>query len=723
MPQDAPAQISELDALKARATLRRKQVKTPLEDALASSSGEQAVRLVQWARNERNNYESGLIQWKSNRVKYAQEAQDVFEHRKQARERHKDGRPDVFSESNDSLNVVAGLAEFAAAQAEQDIFGGDPWFATAPIGRSDPKLADQIQKHLRWSFRDGRLVDSYCSAIANLITLGECFTKTFYAIDTDDYEARIPCLHIDGKPVRDADGQLVTTDEQVATLGNVTGKAEWRDAYEKRQTVIREGVESIPIHFNDIAFREDAIELDLRYTNIYVSLEMSVLEAKRRFKLSNEDAMRLARAAQVGRVTDEERQREQTIDATTDTSPLDVPLGEDENQRLLNSRIRLIEAYVRADIFGTGVESRVCIVFPPVADDWLIHADYIANISPKSELPIKVHVWEHVPHRLYGRGFFAKYNYIQMGSDDLWNQVNYRNRMHSNPVIGYHPECLISDENDPDLVLRPNVALKLQPNKKLEDVLEVFTLPDMDNRSMELFQVGMQMAQLRSGITSASQGDLSAVPENNTATGIRSLMSRAAVLLKKPIRNLRRSLGREFSYAVKLFYSNFNRVEAFTWGEGENAELLQMTPDMIRDLDVDVRMLLTQEQNQTKLEGSQVAMGLGNSYAVLPELEKYHQRDLYVQAVKALEFDRAEDIIRQAAPTIEDCISILPPDQGQRLQQLLGIEQQMQQVQQAQPAMVDPAASQAATPPDKPSIPTSTPTDQLSTPTLSTPTL
>lgn len=519
-------------------------------------------------------------------------------------------------------------------------------------------------------------------------------------------EARIPSLHLDGKPVRDADGQLVTTDEQAATLGNLTGKAEWRDAFEKRQTVIREGVESMPIHFNDIAFREDAIELDLRYTNVYVSLEMSVLEAKKRFKLSNEDAMRLARAAEVGKVTDEEKQREQTVDATVDTSTLETPLGEDEHQRMLNSRIRLIEGYVRADVFGTGVESRICIVFPPHTDDWIIHADYLANISPKAELPIKVHVWEHIPHRLYGRGFFSKYAYIQTGSDDLWNQVNYRNRMHSNPVIGYHPENLESDEDDPDLVLRPNVALRLKPNKRLEEVLEVFTLPDMDNRSMELFQIGMQMAQLRSGITSASQGDLSAVPENNTATGIRSLMSRAAVLLKKPIRNLRRSLGRDFSYAVKLFYSNFDRNEAFVWGEGENIELLQMTPDMIKDLDIDVRMLLTQEQNQTKLEGSQVAMGLGNSYAVLPEIEKFHQRDLYVQAVKALEFDHAEDIIRTAAPTIEDCISILPPEEGQRLQQLLAIEQQAQQ-QAAQPAPATDPAQQAPTP--KPSIPTTSP--------------
>lgn len=681
-----PSRVDEVARMRAesraRAALVRKRKKTALEDALAADGGAKAVRLVQWARSQKNNYDTKLVTWRENRIKWAQEAQDVFIHRRSARERDKgrtddDDKGSVFEAQNESLNVIAGLAEFAAAQCAQDIFGGDPWFAAQPIGRNDPALAEQIQKHLQWVFRDGRYVDSQSIGIDLAVTLGECFMRTFYLTETDEHEAPVPCLHVDGKAVQDAKGQFVTTDEQVKALGEFEGKAEWKEAFEKRQTVIYQGVESVPIHFNDIAFREDAPELDLRHTNVYITVEMSVAEAKKRFGLSKEDAIRLAQCAEKGGRGDTQNQqaREEQVDSLAQgpSDAFEETLGEDEAARLFNTRVRLVEAYLLADILGKGIPARACVVFPPAGEDWIIWADYLANISPKGELPVKVDVWEPVPHKLYGRGFFAKYAYVQTGTDNLWNQVQFRNAMHANPITAIHAENIQRDEDDADLIIKPGVSITPKSNKRLQDCIEFAQLPDLDNRSMELLQIGMQMAQLRSGITSASQGDLSAVPESNTATGIRSLMSRAAVLLKKPVGRIRRSKGRAFSYAVKLFYANFDREEAFVWGEGQNAELVKIDAKTVENLDIDVRMLLTQEQNQTKLQGAQVAAGLITQWLSVPELEKSAIRPLFVQAMKALEFDGANEIIRQASPTLEGCLDILPPEEGARLQQLLAM--------------------------------------------------
>ncbi|MBZ4284087.1 hypothetical protein LAJ55_14875, partial [Streptococcus pneumoniae] len=82
------------------------------------------------------------------------------------------------------------------------------------------------------------------------------------------------------------------------------------------------------------------------------------------------DAIRLARCADVKQRTEQELQREQTADATTVVSVDDEPLGVEESDRLMNSRIRLIEAYIRGDALGNGKEARMCIVFPPMAEDW-----------------------------------------------------------------------------------------------------------------------------------------------------------------------------------------------------------------------------------------------------------------------------------------------------------------------------------------------------------------
>jgi hypothetical protein len=696
LPAPLPSPSIDIAALRAKAALVRKKKQTPLEDALSANGGTRIVRLVQWARSQRANYDSGLIEFRSNRRKWSEEAQDIFAHRAEARrerEEHGDEPASVFEVLNESLNVVAGLAEFAAAQAEQDIFAGDPWFAANPVGRHDPALAEMIQKHLQWTFRDGRLVDNHCLGIDQAVTLGECFTKTLFVTDTDCFESAIPCLHVNGKPVLDAHGEHVTCDEQARGLHLGEGKVEWREAYARQEVIIRQGVETIPIHYNDISFRADAPELDLRYTNVYVSVEMSVFEAMRRFGLSKEDAIRLARCAEARHLTDAEKELERISDATASPPPEDEPLGEVESEKLLNTRVRLVEAYIRADALGDGKESRMCIVFPPLHEDWIIWGDYLANVSPNAELPIKVDVWAPVPHRLYGRGFFAIYAYLQNGTDNLWNQVNFRNAMHANPFIAIHKDNIETDEDGGDIVVRPGASITPKAGKRLGECIESFSLPDGDTRSMELLQVGMQIAQSRSGITSATQGDLANVPENNTATGVRSLLSRAAVLLKKPIRRLRRSKGRALSYAVKLLYSNFDRAEAFAFGEGANRTLVRITPEHVKDLDIDVVMLLTQEQNQTKLQGAQVMMQLQQSYSALPEQDKAGARIGVVQAFKALEFAQAEDMVRKPVVTVESCLALLPPDQAQKLKQAMA---QMQQ--QAAPGAPGAPAGQGAAP-------------------------
>ena len=697
-----PARGSAADilaALRAKAALVRKRRKTPLEDALAADGGTRAVRLVQWARTQKAGYDAGLVQWRANRLKWSQEAQDIFDHRARAR-REKAEVEDalsIFEMANDSVNIVASLAEFAAAQAEQDIYGGEPWFAANPVGRADTKLADDIQHHLQWTFRDGRFVDAQCLGIDQAVTLGECFIKTLYATDVDEHEAATPCLHADGQPVVDALGEYVTSDAQVKKMGRrLKGKLEWKEVYETRQTIIRQGVEAVPIHFHDISFREDAPELDLRHTNVYVSVEMSTFEAMRRFHLSKEDAVRLARCAETRICSEEEAQRERTADATVTCAPAEEPLGEVEAEQLLNTRVRLIEAYIRADVTGTGKEARMCMVFPPYHEDWIIWADYLANISPKAELPIKCDVWEPVPHRLYGRGFFSKYAYLQTATDNLWNQVNFRNEMHANPLTAVHEENLQTDEDGGAMVIGPGKTLRPKAGKRLGDCIEFALLPDADSRSLELFQTGMQLAQLRSGITSASQGDLSSVPESNTATGIKSLISRAAVLLKKPIRRLRRSKGRGFSYAVKLHYANFDRAEAFVWGEGHNKELVTITPEHVRDLDIDVEMLLTQEQNQNKLQGAQVMMQQLQGYSGMPETDKAGARVGVVQALKALEFSNAEEMVRKPVVTLESCLPLLPPEEAQKLKGLMALQQQQEQAAAQQQQQGAPGAEAQA---------------------------
>lgn len=196
----------------------------------------------------------------------------------------------------------------------------------------------------------------------------------------------------------------------------------------------------------------------------------------------------------------------------------------------------------------------------------------------------------------------------------------------------------------------------------MEEAIQMAQLPDLDTRTMELLQMSIQFGQMRTGITSASQGEMSSLPQNNTATGVQAMMSRAAVLLKEPIDSLKKSLTRDLRYAVKLTYARFDRIEAFVHGEGEAQELIELSPEEVANLELDVRLLMTQAQNSEKLENSQAAIQLLTQYMQFPEHEKAAGRDLFLQALKSLNFDNADQIIREAVTDPQQLLEILPAE-------------------------------------------------------------
>lgn len=694
--------IPQQSAIRARNVFVRKRGnKTPLEDALATANGEQTVALVRFARQQQNSYKTALFTWRENRKRWAEEAVDVFKWR-QRPDVDEDGQPKIFRQQNDSLNVVASLAEFASAQAEQDLFGGEPWFASIPVGKSDPKLSESMQKHLQWTYRDGQLVQTYADGVTTAACLGEHFSKVTYEKEIDYYEAPVNVMEINGAPAM-VDGKTIGSEREAADLvaaGALVvpagAKITWRRGYQTREDVRFQGTRTTKLNHQNVAFREDAPKLELRFTNFYHEVEMSVSEAMASLKLSRADALSLARVADVDQA---EREEFNEVDAHPDSSGGEVEtvvFGTLEEEMLMNRRVRLLECWVRVDPFGSGrAINAYMVISTDQGDDRLWYCDYLANLTPKGALPVFCHVWEREPDRLYGRGFFAKYSHVQKQVDDLWNQIAFRNRMHSNPFSAIRTENIESEEDDPNIRIEPGGSVTPKAGKTLKECIEFLEMPDLDERSMELMQIGIQMVQLRSGITQASQGDMSALPENNTATGIRQLMSRAAVLIKKPIRRLRRSVGTEWQLTVNLFYGNFDRDEAFVWGEGEHMELLNMTAEQVRNLEIDCRMLLTQEQNQTKLESAQVASASLTEYLAQPEINKVSMRPLTLQIIKALEFDQADYIVRQPILTAEDAIAVLPPEEQNRLMLAL---QMLAQAQSSQPIPGAVAPGQPPTP-------------------------
>ena len=111
-----------------------------------------------------------------------------------------------------------------------------------------------------------------------------------------------------------------------------------------------------------------------------------------------------------------------------------------------------------------------------------------------------------------------------------------------------------------------------------------------------------------------------------------------------------------------LLYANQEIDETFTWGEGREAELLKIEAGDVMGIKANVSLTLTQAQNQNKRESAMAAIGVIVQYIQVPENEKPAVRYAFVQALSAIGFNNAEDIIRQAAVDPAGILAMLPPD-------------------------------------------------------------
>jgi hypothetical protein len=304
-----------------------------------------------------------------------------------------------------------------------------------------------------------------------------------------------------------------------------------------------------------------------------------------------------------------------------------------------------VECWIKHDPVGDGRLRRIyAVVALPLGR--IVEMDYMANRTPGGQLPFFIIRSTKVKNRWYGRGYFETYAAAQEYIDRQLNRIEYRNRFHSNPAVFVNHSLLAEDEEAGEFELRPGRTFMKKPGAQMSDIVEAWAFPDLDQRTWELMQFMIQVIQVRSGVTSAAQGEVSSLPSTATATGIESIMQSASVLARLPIAQLRASLEKALLYAVKLIYANFERDEVFSYFEGDRQRARTLAASRVRDLEFNVRLLLTRSKQRESLESAGQALDLHARYVALPEPEKGPARPLFVQALKGLGFEQADAIIR-----------------------------------------------------------------------------
>ena len=638
------------------------------------------------------------------RKKYQKYAEGDYSDRKATDE------SSIYSKSNIPLEFITGVADFMVARTCEDIFGSDPWFAVIPQGPADKTLSEQLPRHFDFKLTEARFKALGRTASWRGFHIGEAIIKTTWRkeVDTSETLATVLCqgstevtdengdfifaedfnlpvaelglslwaktsiVPMDGQfadkpdlmPVKillDKDGQPVLADNgeywfetDLQTIADAKGQPvgdflskspiisqqegeEFCERLIENTQVLFEGLDDALVEHGDFA-----VELNIRHlqeskgTFHRLSLRRSVLRDQ--YGMTEDVEAMIGGDSQVAK-SDEKKPRAGEGEVGFDP--------EDDDPEY-----EVIECYARIDVDGKMVRVYALV---EKKTETVIVCDYWANVTPAAINPFAAIVPCPVPGRWYGRGYHEIYAEQADFIDRTFNAIIYRNKMHANPPGFIRPSAFKEGSVVKNFLISAGKIHQLNNDFTAKQALEFVEFPDLDQRTWEILQLVMQMAQVRSGVTGASQGAVTNLPSNGTATGVQSIMMSGSVLHKLPIECVKEGFEDSLDINAQILYANQNRDETFAYMEGDATQLVTLNARNVKNLRLNIKLLLTRLHEREALESAKAAIEAVAQYlSVIPENEKDQVRPLFIQVLKALRITGADSILRHAIPPAPD---------------------------------------------------------------------
>lgn len=623
--------------------------KTPLASELDEIK---AAWLVSHACDQLKAAEESIGPWRVNQIRWESMSKEDYSSRVRAvNPERKSQKPDVLSCSNNTLGMSAGFWDYFTAQCRNDIFGTSPWLSATPEGRADAALAELISRHSQWKLNQSNIEKVCKDAIGVAGYSGTAFVKTRWRRDTESFKKTVVALFPkDGTEpiISPKTGDIIRNESEAEELGLDGDAVRWDKTWIKEQATVYDNVTSCLVGYRDIFFDANAPEFDLYETDVFVRFRMGILDVINTYGIDRDQWDHLRGALP---------------ECDEDSGLKRINSGELEDNQIVS----LVEGFVRCDLFETGKPISVHVIFSPSLRI-LFSVDYLHNVTPGGMLPVFPVRIHKTAGKILGVGFFEKYENANDVVDRQYNVATQINEESSSVISAYQPEALADKSEAKNFVMNPKQPVKLGPGKTISDFIGFTSIPNTNSQSVELLNQMLQMNQMRSGITSAAQGELKGVPSNKTATGVRDLQSRGAILLKSQIDEVTDDIRRLVEFAVIHIYENQNANETFVWGEGEARELQTLQAEAVQGVKMNVTLTMAQSQNMYKLQNAQQAIATFMQWITVPEVEKASGRVAFVQAIASLGFRNADTIIREAAVTPEGVIGLLPEELKQQAQ-------------------------------------------------------
>jgi hypothetical protein len=566
----------------------------------------------------------------------------------------------IFEKSNLSVPMTSLIVDHFMARAEDEITGTSPYFKFDAQGAGDIDMAEAFDKYFNWKLEDrGETRERLEEAYLHIFIQRAVILKAVYEEDVSvwyDHE-RNALFNNETQDFEDMpdQGPILEGEAQfLPEMNPMTGETELRLSTDPTFQMIPgvhefqpfpDGIPTQQVKYKGP--RSEVVDSDrflcpskaesIEKADILVELYDKDLNWVRELFYDREWLSFGDYAEQIKRDANPRSE----IDKNKDSRE-DLTFDSDKNPS-----VPVLECWVKRDVLGTGHPQEFCIFIDPETKKPLYY-EYVAKLTPDNRKPYSVVSIGKERNRWCGPSLPERIRIFQEYVDRQFNSQSYRNELAANPIIGVNPQA-VEDEPE-DVELHAGKIFELKDQYTIDDFINFAAVPNVDVRTQDLIDFVFGIVQLWLGVSNMAQGDYQALAPANTATGVEATLREASKIGRRWMRRIVRGYEDHITKLVQVAMATMDEEEAYEYMEGEVRELGVMTPEMIEKIDINVRVVLSQDQGQRAIEKANLALQTQERFFQSPPEMRPFMRPMLKRILDAMGFEKTDELLPPEAP-------------------------------------------------------------------------
>ena len=608
----------------------------------------------------------------------------------------------IFEHSNVTASLSQRITNQMISKTCAFFFGqpdDDEWFTAEGVGVQDSELADKISKYARYKVKQCKIKERQAQAVEFAWIRGEAVIKTTQQEKFQIYK-RTGTFLVDetGEPILDSYGdyilegdiwvdemaevpmnpppmaaqpadpnqppqaqqpagppepvmQEVPTGKKVLKRDGVTVMPDmpiWKTDVLTRRLVTWSGPDSRICYYKDFICPLDA--LDIQSADLIAHLyDMTVMEVAQLF--SGQYAEGDEGVADFESAVDllKNMIADSSFSKAAEGQPR-VDFGEQTTEGSPNNpKSQIAECWLTYDADGDGVQEEIMLVLDR-RNRAPVFYEYAANVTLRGERPFTVIRPIHIDGRWYGMGAMEYFEPEQDFVDLLINRQNFRDSA-AGRVTFWAPHATLEGQNDPALKVNHGKTYTLREGFKAEDALSYVQLPENTQDLEKMIQLFMQLMQIKSGVVNGADQQISGLPMANTATGINEVQESGQELFTMFLLRFYPDLHNTLASIIDLIFTHMDGHQVFVYFNGNDQEIVSLSPDDVREIALHVRLSITQQRDRQMLQSGNIADGIVGSFYQRPLLLQQRTSGYARARLKALRVPQADQIIEPTDPS------------------------------------------------------------------------